>query len=375
MERFSKNLPIERMHAASENGDDHRRRGRVPVRADRSRRRRPDRGRHRRRHVPDASPSRGAAGDDARAARRRARARRAAGAPVGVGGHDLRPLRLRDGVPVRGDVDPEAALGVRAAARARGDAPHRRRGRGARRSSLACGTACAGALPGCSRARATGGSSASCSSRPAAEVRAARSGSSSSSGTGDPEGYAIYRHKPKWEEGVSNSELQVVEAIALDGRPTAELWRYLLDIDWSERTTASLLPVDHPLWWLLATPRSMRPARRRRALGAARRRGCGALRARVRGGRRRRPRRDRRVLPVERRPLARRARPREAHDVGAAAPARRERARQRVPGSVLVLRRSCAVGGPRSCGAVPPRARTRCSRPSALRGVPRSSEP
>ncbi len=76
---------------------------------------------------------------------------------------------------------------------------------------------------------------------------------------GRPDGYAIYRHKPKWEEGISNSELQVVEAIALDGRPTAELWRYLLDIDWAARTTASLLPVDHPLWWLLATPRNMRP--------------------------------------------------------------------------------------------------------------------
>lgn len=76
---------------------------------------------------------------------------------------------------------------------------------------------------------------------------------------GRPEGYAIYRHKPKWDEGISNSELQVVEAIALDGQPTAELWRYLLDIDWSEKITSSLLPVDHPLWWLLATPRRMRP--------------------------------------------------------------------------------------------------------------------
>jgi predicted acetyltransferase len=75
---------------------------------------------------------------------------------------------------------------------------------------------------------------------------------------GRPEGYAIYRHKPKWEEGVSASELEVVEAVALDGRPTAEIWRYLLDIDWASKTTAHLLPVDHPLWWLLATPRRMR---------------------------------------------------------------------------------------------------------------------
>jgi predicted acetyltransferase len=75
---------------------------------------------------------------------------------------------------------------------------------------------------------------------------------------GKPEGYAVYRHKPKWENGVSNSEVEVIEAVALDGRPTAELWRYLFDIDWAARITAFLLPVDHPLFFLLATPRRMR---------------------------------------------------------------------------------------------------------------------
>jgi predicted acetyltransferase len=76
---------------------------------------------------------------------------------------------------------------------------------------------------------------------------------------GRPEGYAIYRHRSKWSEGTADSDLEVVEAIALDGRPTAEIWRYLLDIDWAVRTTASLLPVDHQLWWLLASPRYMKP--------------------------------------------------------------------------------------------------------------------
>ena len=75
---------------------------------------------------------------------------------------------------------------------------------------------------------------------------------------GRPEGYAVYRHKPNWENGVSNSELEVVEAIALDGRATAEVWRYLFDVDWAARITAFLLPVDHPLLFLLATPRRMR---------------------------------------------------------------------------------------------------------------------
>jgi predicted acetyltransferase len=75
---------------------------------------------------------------------------------------------------------------------------------------------------------------------------------------GRPVGYAIYRHKPEWEQGASNSELEVVEAVAYDGRPTAELWRYLLDMDWAARITAHLLPIDHALFQLLATPRRMR---------------------------------------------------------------------------------------------------------------------
>ena len=77
--------------------------------------------------------------------------------------------------------------------------------------------------------------------------------------TGGPRGTRSTGTSTKWTEGTADSELQVVEAVALDGRPTAELWRYLLDIDWAARTTASLLPVDHPLWWLLATPRDMKP--------------------------------------------------------------------------------------------------------------------
>ena len=74
---------------------------------------------------------------------------------------------------------------------------------------------------------------------------------------GGPVGYAVYRHRPKWEGGVSESQLDVVEAVALDGRPTAEIWRYLFDIDWAAHIKARLLPVDHALFQLLATPRRM----------------------------------------------------------------------------------------------------------------------
>jgi len=75
---------------------------------------------------------------------------------------------------------------------------------------------------------------------------------------GEARGYAVYRHRPGWEDGVSTAKLEVLEAIALDGRPTAELWRYLLDIDWTATVSCWLLPVDHPLLLLLAAPRRMK---------------------------------------------------------------------------------------------------------------------
>jgi predicted acetyltransferase len=74
-----------------------------------------------------------------------------------------------------------------------------------------------------------------------------------------PEGYAVYRHKPpKFEEGTPDGEVDAIEVVALDGRPTAQLWRFLLDIDWASRITAWLLPMDHQLFHLLAAPREMR---------------------------------------------------------------------------------------------------------------------
>jgi predicted acetyltransferase len=74
---------------------------------------------------------------------------------------------------------------------------------------------------------------------------------------GRPAGYAIYRHAPDWGEGIAKGETKILEAIADDGQATVELWRYLLDIDWSATAVAQLLPVDHPLFFLLASPRRM----------------------------------------------------------------------------------------------------------------------
>jgi predicted acetyltransferase len=75
---------------------------------------------------------------------------------------------------------------------------------------------------------------------------------------GEPAAYAIYRHNAGWEDGSSSARLGVVEAIGADRQATAELWRFLLDIDWQATVSASLLPVDHPLFFLLAKPRRLK---------------------------------------------------------------------------------------------------------------------
>jgi predicted acetyltransferase len=75
---------------------------------------------------------------------------------------------------------------------------------------------------------------------------------------GDPVAYAIYRHAPGWEAGASTATLRVIEAIAPEARDLAEVWRYLLDVDWTATVNAFLLPVDHPLVLLLAEPRRLR---------------------------------------------------------------------------------------------------------------------
>jgi predicted acetyltransferase len=72
------------------------------------------------------------------------------------------------------------------------------------------------------------------------------------------EGYAIYRTRPAWEQGVSVGKLTVIEALGATAAATRDVWRFLLDVDWVETIEAYLLPVDHPLFLLLAEPRRAR---------------------------------------------------------------------------------------------------------------------
>jgi predicted acetyltransferase len=75
---------------------------------------------------------------------------------------------------------------------------------------------------------------------------------------GKAEAYAVYRHNAAWEFGSSTAKLNVIEAIAATPRGTAEIWRFLLDIDWQATIESYLIPVDHPLLFLVAKPRRLK---------------------------------------------------------------------------------------------------------------------
>jgi predicted acetyltransferase len=74
---------------------------------------------------------------------------------------------------------------------------------------------------------------------------------------GEPAGYALYRHKVSFVDGLTDSRVVVREALATD-QATPALWRYLFEIDWVAGVKASLLPPDHPLLFLTARPRYLR---------------------------------------------------------------------------------------------------------------------
>ena len=75
---------------------------------------------------------------------------------------------------------------------------------------------------------------------------------------GKPAGYAIYKVKQDWESGSSVGTVTIMEAVASSPEASRELWRWLLDFDWTSEFEANLLPLDHELFLLLAEPRRMR---------------------------------------------------------------------------------------------------------------------
>ena len=74
---------------------------------------------------------------------------------------------------------------------------------------------------------------------------------------GKPAGYAIYNVKQDWVSGSSKGVVNIVEVVAPTPEAARELWRWLLDFDWTSEFSANLLPLDHELFMLVAEPRRL----------------------------------------------------------------------------------------------------------------------
>ncbi len=74
---------------------------------------------------------------------------------------------------------------------------------------------------------------------------------------GRPAAYALYRFGTAFGHRNHDVPLEVIEAIGDSPEATRAMWRWLFDIDLVTGFIASLLPVDHPLLFLLAEPRRL----------------------------------------------------------------------------------------------------------------------
>jgi predicted acetyltransferase len=75
---------------------------------------------------------------------------------------------------------------------------------------------------------------------------------------GRPEAYALYRLDFGVRHMVTETRLDVLEALAVSPDGLAAIWRFLLAIDWVARIDAYWLPLDHPLFLWLREARRLR---------------------------------------------------------------------------------------------------------------------
>jgi predicted acetyltransferase len=72
-----------------------------------------------------------------------------------------------------------------------------------------------------------------------------------------PEAYAVYKTKAEWNVRGPNSTLIVEEALGASSQGTREIWRYLFDVDLIRTLKAWRMPLDHPVFSLVAEPRRL----------------------------------------------------------------------------------------------------------------------
>src|SRR5918992_84687 len=71
---------------------------------------------------------------------------------------------------------------------------------------------------------------------------------------GKPAAYAMYRLAQAEEDGHWKRRVRVIEALGVDAVATREIWRFLTEIDWTDEILALLLPADHPIQLLVGRP-------------------------------------------------------------------------------------------------------------------------
>jgi predicted acetyltransferase len=74
---------------------------------------------------------------------------------------------------------------------------------------------------------------------------------------GRVDAYALYRLHMSFEAGLPSGHTSVIEAMGITPDATRAIWRFLFDVDWMDSVRASLLPIDHPLFFLVAQPRRL----------------------------------------------------------------------------------------------------------------------
>jgi predicted acetyltransferase len=74
-------------------------------------------------------------------------------------------------------------------------------------------------------------------------------------------GYALYRAKPDWDAGGPKGQVTLDELQAVDAATYVACWRYLSELDLTARVSARNMPVDAPLFYLLADSRRARVQR------------------------------------------------------------------------------------------------------------------
>ncbi len=78
---------------------------------------------------------------------------------------------------------------------------------------------------------------------------------------GEPDGYASYRQRAQWADGLPAGRVRVDELLAETPEAAVGLWGYCLDLDLTVTVELRDRPLDEPLYWLLVDPRRLRTTR------------------------------------------------------------------------------------------------------------------